>query len=345
MTSNRIRIGVVGLNFGRHIVDELLKEPASRYFELAAVCDMDRPKADALAKAKGVKAYYSLKDLLADPTIPAVGLYTGPVGRADLLGTIIRAGKDVMTTKPFEIDADKGLAVLHEAIKIGRTIHLNSPSPTLTEDLLQVKKWREEFNLGRPIGCRIEVWVSYREQANGSWYDDPRLCPVAPIYRLGIYLINDLVRLIGPAEKVAVVSSRIFTGRPTADNGQLSILFANGAIGNVFASFCVDDGQFYSNTMVLNCERGTIYRNVGPSPYGTHGGGKMQVVAKTGEQQTAIHETTVNEVSGGYQWHAFYRAIHGEKLPDLIVPEDIIAGVRLINAMQRSEASGQIEKV
>ena len=51
-----------------------------------------------IAERLGVKAYTDLDELVADPDIPAIGLFTGPVGRADLVRRIIRAGKDVMMT-------------------------------------------------------------------------------------------------------------------------------------------------------------------------------------------------------------------------------------------------------
>lgn len=75
-----------------------------------------------------------------------------------------------------------------------------------------------------PLGARADIWASYREQADGTWYDDPQKCPVAPVFLLGIYLINDLIQLFGPVRDVQVLQSRLSTGRPTADNGQLSLL-------------------------------------------------------------------------------------------------------------------------
>ena len=74
------------------------------------------------------------------------------------------------------------------------------------------------------------MWVNYCEQADGGWYDDPERCPVAPVFRLGIYIINNLAELFGEPEKVCALSSRILTGRPTADNADLAVLFKNGAI-------------------------------------------------------------------------------------------------------------------
>lgn len=98
------------------------------------------------------------------------------------------------------------------------------PSP----DLNQILLWREDLRLGRPIAARADIWSSYREAADGSWYDDPEKCPVAPIFRLGIYLINDLIRLVGKPVAVSVMSSRLFTGRPCVRNMRIAV---SGVLG------------------------------------------------------------------------------------------------------------------
>ena len=326
-------IGIIGLNFGRHIVDQIVTGKAAGHVRLAAVCDMDKAKADAMATKQGVKAYYDIQDLLDDPAIPAIGLFTGPVGRAALIRRIIKAGKDIITTKPFETDPDAALAVLQEAKAMGRIVHLNSPAPTPPDDLAQILSWVREYKLGAPVGVRADVWASYREAADGTWYDDPAKCPVAPVFRLGIYLINDLIQLFGPVADVAVMQSRLFTKRPTADNGQLSLRFENGALGTIFASFCVNDGDHYRNTLVLNYENGTIYRNAGPDRGSPHS--ELSLVMSRNDRREVIDRTIARETSGSYQWEAFVRAVRGEKLADETTPEQIVAGLRVVDQMTK----------
>jgi len=226
-----------------------------------------------------------------------------------------------------------------------RVVHMNSPSPELSADMLQIKKWRSEFNVGRPVACRADVWCCYREQADGSWYDDPQKCPAPPIFRLGVYLINDLVRIFGDAEEVHVMQTRLFTKRPTSDNAQLSILFKNGAIASIFSSFCVGDGQAYRSSLTLNFENATIYRNVGPPPLEyAHGMSHLQLIGKDGDDPVQI-SALVEDRSGNYQWEALYRAVEGEALVDEVSPEEIVAGIRVIEAMVASQESGHAEKV
>ena len=341
--STRIPIAIVGLNFGRWIIDRLLKPgPGLEHFEVAAVCDLDEAKAKDMAAQIGARAFTSLDELLADPSIPAIGLFTGPFGRAELIQKIIRAGKDVMTTKPFELDETKALAVLDEARSLGRVVHLNSPNPVLPPDLLQIELWREKHNLGRPIGCRTEAYAPYNEVADGSWYDDPVRCPLAPVFRIGIYLINDLVQVFGRAESVQVFSSRIRTGRPTPDNAQLGIRFKNGAIANIFASLCVEDGQRWANSMTLNFENGTIYRNVGHLVFGAGPDGPSKLDLVGSHDGCPFVETAeFRDGSGEYQWEAFYRAIRGERIETS--PEIVAQGIQIIAAMARAEKSGKTE--
>jgi predicted dehydrogenase len=342
--NKRIPIGIVGLNFGRHIIDELTVGPASSYFEIVAVCDLDASKAQNMAQRLGVCAYTDFDEFLKATDFMAVGLFTGPIGRASLIQRLIKEGKDVITTKPFEKDPQAALDVLIEAQKLGRIIHLNSPSPLLSPDLVQIRTWHKEFDLGKPVGARADIWASYREQADGTWYDDPELCPVAPIFRLGIYLINDLIQIFGPAQKVQVLESRLFEGRPTPDNAQLGILFKNGGLANIFASFCVNDGDHYRNSLTLNFENGTIYRNVGADRAVQE---EISLIMNKDGKRSLVAQVEVpsQNRSGHYQWDAFARAIRGEKLDEVCTPEEIVAGLQVIQAMAQADGGEPIKDV
>ncbi|MCK6488237.1 MAG: Gfo/Idh/MocA family oxidoreductase [Planctomycetes bacterium] len=334
-------IAVVGLNFGRHICDELAARPGG--VRLAAVCDQDAAKAQALAAKHGVPSFTSLDELLARPELPVIGLFTGPNGRAALLRRILAAGKEVMTTKPFERDSAAAAAVLAEARSLGRVLWLNSPSQALPADLALMQELAAQHDLGRPVAARAEVWAEYREKADGSWYDDPAQCPVAPVYRLGIYLINDLLRLLGPVEQVHVQGSRLFTGRPTADQGLLSLRFRSGALASVFASFCIGDGDHYRNSLAVNHERGSLYRNVGPLQLtGAHSsdGCQISLVARGAHGREVRAARWAPACSGGYDWAGFAAAVRARTPPDPATVATIVGAVQVIEAMAASEASG-----
>jgi predicted dehydrogenase len=249
----RVRIGIIGLGFGLGYMKNYMKsERGRKLLEIAGVCDANPARLKQGRDVFGCAQYTDLDAMLADPSIEAIGLFSGPVKRAELVGRAIRAGKHVMTTKPFELDPRAAADVLAEAKRLGKVIQLNSPAATTPSDMKQIFDWQREHNLGRPVAAQWQTWARYNEKPDGSWYDDPALCPVAPIFRLGIYAINEILYFLHDPQKVEVMHSRLFTARPTPDHALLSIRFRDGALASVFASFCVDTPFPYPDRLTLN---------------------------------------------------------------------------------------------
>ncbi len=330
-----LSLAIVGLSFGRHVLDLLQQSSASRLFKLVAVCDLQDKLAQEVATQYNVKAYTSLDQVLQDKSIAVVGLYTQPSGRAKLIQKILHAGKDVMTTKPFELEVEAAEAVLLEAQSLRRVIHLNSPCPEPTRDLLQIQAWAEEFDLGRLVSARGEIWAPYFEKADGSWMDDPHLCPGGAMMRLGIYLINDIIHLAGPVDQTSLIGTRVRTGRPTPDNALLTMTFASGCLGSVYASFCVDDGNRYSNGLSLQYERGSIYRNIGkPQGIPKSDTASLSLVMRDGDVRKVMAEQCLSGVFGVYQWENFHRAVLQRKPIDKAYMAKIVEGVKVLEAMR-----------
>jgi predicted dehydrogenase len=156
-----------------------------------------------------------------------------------------------------------------------------------------------------------------------------------------------MVRLLGLAEKVNVLQSRIFTDRPTPDNAQLSILFKSGAMGNVFASYSIGDGQDHQNSLTMNFENGTVYRNIMEPMQAKLGArpSKLTLIAKDPSGKIIRKAAEFKEMSGRYQWEIFYRAHRGEPFPDEVTPEEVVEGIKILNAMARAAKSGKSEQV
>ena len=335
METKPVKLGLVGLHFGNMVVLELLKPEHKKFIEIAALCDRDEPLAKHLSEEHGISKHYtSIDALLSDPEIEAVGLFTGPDSRAKLIDQILDAGRDVLTTKPFERSAEEARRILQKARSLGRVIHLNCPTPTPPKDIWQIDQWITQYSLGRPIGYRAMTWCSYREKADGSWYDDPVRCPAAPIFRLGIYLVNDISRYFGEVEDLQVYESRIFTGRPTSDNAQLALIHKNGAVGSIFASFCVKDHRSYLHALEMNFENGTIFRNCGPDAVD----GKIRLgLTANAPDGSFVREQREFEASvGDYQYEQFYKAVRGEALHNPTPDDQIIHGIQILQKMQES---------
>ena len=337
-----VRIAIVGLRFGdamaRLIHDEL---PC---YDIVSVCDTLEDRAQKLAEYVGAKAVYSLEEVLVDPEVEAVALFTGPKGRAVLAEKILSSGKHLLTTKPFELDVMAGEKVLKMARELDMVVHLNSPSPLPSGDVKLIKKWQQEYELGRIVALRAETWANYREQADGGWYDDDTSCPAAPITRLGIYFLNDFFPLLGSVRRVLVMQSRLFTGRPTADNAQISAEFENGCLANVFASFCINDGEPYRDDVTLNFEKGTVRRRIFRTADRRMHVDHAELILTRPDHVDKKIILPGGEYAGWYQWEAFVRAVRGDTAIPRVSLEAINYGTRLLDAVARSVASGLPEK-
>ena len=340
----KLKAGVVGLNFGRFIIERCIVNSEGRdFFELEAVCDVNRARVDAAVKAYGCKGYGSLDALLEDEAVEVVVLMTGPNGRADLIRRIIRAGRDVITTKPFEVDAEAAETVLGEARAAGRFVYLNSPCAVRSRDWRVIDEWRERHRLGRPVAASFQAWHKTVEAADGSWYDDSELCFVAPVLRLGIYAVNDLVPVFGQPTEIQILESRVFTGRPTADLAKVQLRFADGALVDLMNGFTMQPPRS-EDSMILYFENGTIYRNP-PLWVSNHPSGQTYLCLVTPQSRDGVPCEVVRlpnaECSRAYQWNVFHKAMTTRVRPaEETADEQIVAGVRLLQSIKEADARG-----
>jgi len=347
----KIRLGLVGLNFGHHVAGMIMADPTLPV-QMTKVCDLDQEKAARAAKEFGVGFSPSLDALLADPEIDAIGLYSGPNGRAQLISKIIRAGKHVMTTKPFENDPQAALDVLYEARKLGKVVHMNSPNARPIGEAAVIHEWIDAGLIGRPTIAQAHVWTNYgpavpepqekpqpAPAAPTSWYDDPLRCPVAPIFRLGIYPLNVLLDVFGQATTVQVMHSRVYTQKLPPDNASMTVGFENGGIINIVGSFVVGGPDKYTNTLTIGGTKGVIYYRTGPV---SRDGGPVEIILSTYEQ---VQRRTLTTGTGMYDWEFFAQRIRGEVAQDVTTPEQIAQAISVIVAMSQAEQTGQMAKV
>lgn len=335
----RLRLAVVGLHFGKVLIEEeIITGLGVSFFELVAVCDQRESVLRECAESYGVSGYGSIEEMLATEALDLVALMTGPGGRAELMDSILDRGMAVVTTKPFENSAREAERILKKAEKLGIPIFINSPEPVPFEDIQQMLTWREQYHMGKLVGYHACTWAAYREQADGSWYDNPLLCPAAPLFRLGIYSINNLGWFTEEVESILLMQSRIFTERPTADNAQMSIYHRDGCLGSIYASFCIHDTEPYKDSLELRFENGVMRRTICTDD--DRVGNRIAISLVTGsEGRTLRLSQDMPRYGRGYRWEAIYRILTDKPGAGILVStEQIVRGVRLLE-MIREEAN------
>lgn len=111
----RPRIGVIGAG---GIVSAHLDAYRAAGWEVAAICNRTRAKAAAKAAEFAPKARVTdrWQDVLDDPAIDVVDITPHPADRLPILEAALKAGKHVLSQKPFVLDLDEG----HRLVDLAR---------------------------------------------------------------------------------------------------------------------------------------------------------------------------------------------------------------------------------
>ena len=113
-----IRIGIIGLNYGRTVQLPALR--ADPRCEVTALAGSDAARTAELARAANVpKAYGDWRALIADKDIDAVAIATLPSLQAEIAIAALAAGKPVFAEKPLAGDLAAARAMLTAAEQSG----------------------------------------------------------------------------------------------------------------------------------------------------------------------------------------------------------------------------------
>jgi len=118
--------------------------------------------------------------------------------------------------------------------------------------------------------------------------------------------------------------------------------FRSGSLVDIAASFCIDDGDFYRQKSHFQFERGSIYRNAVPGIF-IRGTTHLCLVKPQGNQAEVVKEISLSAFD--YDWAGFYRAIQNVESASPAYRRRILAGLEVIDAVKRSEASGQPARI
>jgi len=118
-----LKVGAVGCgNIGLRHQEGYLSHPQAK---LVCVCDLDKAKADARAKQLGVKAYYAIKDMLANEELDAVDVVTADHLHFEPVMECLDARKHTMSEKPLSLDIREAEQMVAKAQERGVHLAIN----------------------------------------------------------------------------------------------------------------------------------------------------------------------------------------------------------------------------
>jgi UDP-N-acetyl-2-amino-2-deoxyglucuronate dehydrogenase len=194
--------------------------------------------ADRLAGSFGCKAYYRLKDMLADPAIDVVTIGTPSGAHLEPAVAAAREGKHVIVEKPLEITLRRCDKIIDECRKACVTLSTIFPS-RFHQASRELKRAVDQGRFGTlALGDAIVKW--YRTQAyydSGAWRGTWRLDGGGALMNQAIHSVDLLAWLMGPVAEVRAQTALLAHQRIAVEDTAVAVLrFANGALGTIEAS-------------------------------------------------------------------------------------------------------------
>lgn len=161
MTTKRLNIAIIGLGFGAEFIPIYQKYP---HANLYAVCQRNREKAEAIAKAFGIeKVYTDYEELLKDPMIDAVHINTPIQNHAEQSIQALKAGKHVACTVPMATTVEECRKIVELTKSTGLT-YMMMETVIYSREFLFVKEMYEKGELGK-----IQFLRASHQQEMAGW--------------------------------------------------------------------------------------------------------------------------------------------------------------------------------
>ncbi|MFV0464610.1 MAG: Gfo/Idh/MocA family protein [Lachnospiraceae bacterium] len=163
MNNNRFVLGVLGLGEGRSIISAALSSP---YYDLGTICDLNEDLCRARCTEFDLKNYTTqYEDMLADPSIDVIGIYTPDQFHALHIKMALQAGKHVICTKPVLLD----LKDARELLEIQKKADLHVFIGQSSRFFESLKNQHETYANGR-LGELVSVETHYK--SDSRWFLD-----------------------------------------------------------------------------------------------------------------------------------------------------------------------------
>jgi UDP-N-acetyl-2-amino-2-deoxyglucuronate dehydrogenase len=226
---------------------------------LAAVCDIEKEKADQLAKEYTAIPYYSIEELLeSGHGLDVISICTPNGLHAEHSIKALRAGFHVLCEKPMALnvgDCEKMIAAAESAGKRLFIIKQNRYNPPV----VAVKKVLEEGRLGKVYSIQLNCfWNRDLEYYANSWKGTKKL-DGGTLFTQFSHFIDLLYWMLGDITEVRSMMQNFAHGNAIEfeDTGVVLLKFVNGALGAV--NYTVNSyGKNMEGSLTIFGEKGTV---------------------------------------------------------------------------------------
>lgn len=339
----RLGLGVLGLGEGRSIIS------AGRHsdrWDVAQICDVNEELCRVRCAEFGLSRYTtSLDELLADPAVEVVGIYTPDHLHAEHILQALAAGKHVICTKPFLDGLARAREVLEAQRRSGRQVFVGQSTRFFASFMRQ----RAHFGTGE-FGGLVTVEAHYH--ADHRWFLEK---PWArrPAFKWLYGALShpaDLVRWYLPDVNEVVGYAQLSDngragGLVNADTFHFVLRSAGGTIARVSGAYSgptVPAQRDSGMTCILRCANGASQADYHELRYAWRLGNRSVIERFEGEEDHYFRFGGHRHHAGEYQNYLEYfaRCLEEGRPPKPDAAEGLVT-IALLEAMDEATRTGQ----
>jgi predicted dehydrogenase len=338
-----MRAAIVGMGWwGRTLVEAVAESDQVRF--VAGATRTVSPDVKAFAESQQLSLVDSYDKLLTDPNVDAVVLATPHSLHAAQVVAAAQAGKHVFCEKPFALtkaDAEAAVAATERAgvtLGLGYNRRFHPEMTTLRQqirsgDLGTLLHFEATMTFPNALLLKPEAWRAHREET-----------PCGGLTPMGVHAIDGMIDLGGEIEHVYCQSFHRVV--PVESDDTTSMLFrmkngASGYLGTITATGPGFSFQVFGSKGSVRLEGMTHVAGASSEERRTRlfGTCKFQPIKGPAETWEAARLDVTRACL-----EAFATAASGGA-PYLIPTREMVHGAAVTEAVVKSAASGQVEKV
>ncbi len=328
MSHGPLRVAIVGCGrIAKNHVGPLAEVPG---LSLVAVCDLQRERAEALARPAQVPAYTNYHEMLARERVDVVSILTPSGMHPDHAVDIMeRYRTHVVIEKPMALAFDDIARIRETAARAGVKVfpvyqnRYNKAVQRVRHDLVSGA-------LGKPVLGTVRVrWsrgAAYyaRDPWRGTWAMDG-----GALTNQGIHYIDLLQYLMGDIEAVTALTATRLVDIEVEDTAVATVRFANGALGVIEVTTAARPRDFEASISVLAENGAAVLTGIAAN--------QLETYTLDPEARAASSEEFPDAYGFGH-WPFFRDVVAdlGGGSPHPVSMDEGTRAIRLLNAIYRS---------
>jgi predicted dehydrogenase len=329
-----LRVLVVGAGLiGKRRAIEASRHPETR---CVAVADPDAARAAEVAAAAGAAPAADWRAMLGECDVVVAATPNGYL--ADIAVTALEAGKHVLIEKPMGRNLAEARRMRDAAARAGRVLKIgfnHRYHPAIAE----AHRRLESGAIGAVINARCRYGHGGRPGYEKEWRGSRELAGGGELTDQGVHVADLLHWFMGvPATAFGVTQAAVWPLGDLEDNGFGTFRYESGAVAIFHTSWTQWKNLF--SLEIFGTLGAVIIEGLGKS-YGTE---TLTVVRRKPEGGVPDMETIRYEGeddSWRLEWEDFTgAALHGR--PMLGTADDGVTAMRMLDALYRSAAAGQV---